>query len=137
MFTRKGPHQLHISTNRSRQGHWVAAALLGALLVTAGGTVSRAWSAPGSGDPFEYRIPGPGNAGEGRAHRQGELGNPGGNTDADPDEFSVNSVGIRRPDVAYQPIGSGGAAQTGGWLSHLHLSLTMLLRIWLTLGVGR
>ena len=137
MATRVGPQQLRVTSPHVRAGQWVVAAILGVLLVAGIGAIDRAWSAPAPGDPFEYRIPDPGNAGDGRAHRQGELGNPGGNTDADPDEFSVNSVGIHRPDVAYQPVGSNGASQEGGWISHLHLSMLMLLRIWLSLGVGR
>lgn len=137
MLTRECPQKLRATSIPARLGQWVAASILGVLLVAGSGMIERAWSAPGEGDPFEYRIPEPGSGGDGRAHRQGELGNPGGTTDADPDEFSVNNVGIHRPDVAYQPIGSGGASRGGGWLSHLHYSMLMLLRIWLTLGVGR
>lgn len=137
MLTRESSQRLRAIPIPARLGHWVAASILGVLLLAGCGMIERAWSAPGGGDPFEYRIPEPGSGADGHANRQGDLGNPDGNTDADPDEFSVNNVGIHRPDVAYQPIGSGGSSHEGGWLAHLHYSMLMLLRIWLTLGVGR
>lgn len=109
----------------------IAAALLGLTITLVGGApVARAES--GAGDPFEYRLPGEMPAG-GNA-RNGKLGNPG-STDADPDEFSVNNVGIRNPNVQIGPV--SGPETPGRVSSPFRVSLLAWIRIWLPLFFNR
>lgn len=128
MLTRAGSPRIYKALTRL-----VLMALLCSVLVGVEGSVSRSVAAQGSDGPFEYRLPGPGEVREGGNNQRGNLGNPG-STDADPDEFSVNNVGIRNPDIQ---IGVVDDAAHGRLQNQLHATLLRWLRAWLPLFLGR
>lgn len=134
MLTRSGSTRTRGVATRA-----ALAALLSLVLTSAGGFLSRPVSAQGSDDVYEQRLPGSDPAWKDRQTGRSRLGNPG-STDADPDEFSVNNVGIRNPDVRIGAVGGRadtGQAAAGRWHHQLPAALLQWLRSWLPLFLGR